>query len=85
MVEIGGRPILWHIMNIHRRQRVDEFIVALGYKGEVVKEYFLNFYAINNDISIDLATGKTDSRRQAAATGKSIWWTRARTRRRAAA
>jgi glucose-1-phosphate cytidylyltransferase len=59
MVEIGGRPILWHIMNICAAHGVKEFVVALGYKGEIVKEYFLNFYAINNDISIDLATGRT--------------------------
>jgi glucose-1-phosphate cytidylyltransferase len=59
MVEIGGKPILWHIMNIYAANGVSEFIVALGYKGEVIKEYFLNFYAINNDISIDLASGKT--------------------------
>ena len=39
--------------------RVNEFIIALGYKAEIIKEYFLNFYAINNDISIDLSTGKT--------------------------
>ncbi len=58
MVEIGGRPILWHIMNLLGASGVDEFIIALGYKGEVIKEYFLNFYAINNDISIDLATGE---------------------------
>jgi glucose-1-phosphate cytidylyltransferase len=59
MVEIGGRPILWHIMNIYAAHGVNEFIIALGYKAEVVKEYFLNFYALNNDISIDLAHGKT--------------------------
>jgi len=59
MVEIGGKPILWHIMNIYAAHGVDEFIIALGYKGEVIKEYFLNFYAINNDLSIDLATGRT--------------------------
>ncbi|MDH3222087.1 MAG: glucose-1-phosphate cytidylyltransferase [Gemmatimonadota bacterium] len=58
LVEIGGKPILWHIMNIYACQGVDEFIIALGYKGDVIKEYFLNFYAINNDISIDLATGE---------------------------
>ena len=46
MVEIGGRPILWHIMNIHAAHGITEFIVALGYKAEVVKEYFLNFYAL---------------------------------------
>ena len=59
MVEIGGKPILWHIMNIYAAHGVNEFIIALGYKAEVIKEYFLNFYAINNDISIDLSSGKT--------------------------
>jgi len=59
MVEIGGKPILWHIMNIYAAQGMTEFIIALGYKAEIIKDYFLNFYALNNDISIDLATGKT--------------------------
>jgi glucose-1-phosphate cytidylyltransferase len=59
MVEIGGKPILWHIMNIYSAYGVNEFIIALGYRGEAIKEYFLNFYAINNDLSVDLATGKT--------------------------
>jgi glucose-1-phosphate cytidylyltransferase len=59
MVEIGGKPILWHIMNIFAIHGIDEFIIALGYKAEYIKEYFLNFYAINNNLSIDLATGKT--------------------------
>ena len=59
MVEIGGKPILWHIMNIYGCHGIDEFIIALGYKGEVIKEYFLNFYALNNDITLDLATGGT--------------------------
>ena len=58
MIEIGGRPILWHIINIYATQGVDEFIIALGYKGEIIKEYFLNFYAINNDLTINLATGE---------------------------
>ena len=59
MVEIGGKPILWHIMNIYAASNIKEFIIALGYKSEVIKEYFLNFYAFNNNISIDLANGKT--------------------------
>jgi glucose-1-phosphate cytidylyltransferase len=59
MVEIGGKPILWHIMKIYAAHGVNEFVIALGYKGEVIKEYFLNFYAINNDISIDLGSGET--------------------------
>ena len=60
MVEIGGKPILWHIMQIHAAHGIREFILALGYKGEMVKEYFLNFFAINNDLSVDLSTGKDD-------------------------
>lgn len=59
MVEIGGKPILWHIMNIYAAGGVDEFIIALGYKGEAIKEYFLNFYAFDNDITIDLESGIT--------------------------
>jgi glucose-1-phosphate cytidylyltransferase len=59
MVEVGGKPILWHIMNIYAAQDINVFVAALGYKAEVIKEYFLNFYALNNDISIDLSTGKT--------------------------
>jgi glucose-1-phosphate cytidylyltransferase len=59
MVEVGGRPMLWHIMNIYSAHGVNEFIVALGYKAEVIKEYFLHFYAFNNDISIDLEAGRT--------------------------
>lgn len=59
MVEIGNRPILWHIMQAYSTFGVDEFLVALGYKAEVIKQYFLNFYALNNDISIDLSSGET--------------------------
>jgi glucose-1-phosphate cytidylyltransferase len=59
MVEIGGKPILWHIMNICAVHGIKEFVIALGYKAEIIKDYFLNFYALNNDISIDLSTGKT--------------------------
>lgn len=59
MIEIGGKPIIWHIMNIYSTYGISEFIIALGYKAEFVKDYFLNFYALNNDISIDLASGRT--------------------------
>ena len=59
MVEIGEKPILWHIMNIYASQGVTEFIVALGYKGDAIKSYFLNFCINNSDVSIDLASGQT--------------------------
>ena len=59
MIEIGGRPILWHIMNIYAYHGVDEFVIALGRKGDVIKHYFLNFHELSNDLSIDLGHGKT--------------------------
>ncbi|RYF33741.1 MAG: glucose-1-phosphate cytidylyltransferase, partial [Comamonadaceae bacterium] len=59
LVEIGGKPMLWHIMNIYARHGFNEFIVALGYRGDCIKEYFLNYYAINSDLSVDLASGAT--------------------------
>ena len=58
MVEIGGKPILWHIMKIYSTFGVNEFIITLGYKGEMIKDYFLNFNAYNNDISIDFTKGQ---------------------------
>ena len=59
MVEIGGKPILWHIMKIYAAHGIKEFVIGLGNKGEMIKDYFLNFYAFNNDISVDLGSGKT--------------------------
>ncbi|WP_292468822.1 glucose-1-phosphate cytidylyltransferase [Methanolobus sp.] len=57
MVDVGGRPILWHIMNIYASYGYNEFVVALGYKGEVIKEYFLNYYSLNSDFTVDLKNG----------------------------
>ncbi len=57
MVEIGGRPILWHIMSIYAAQGFREFVIALGYKGYLIKEYFANFRRHNSDFAVDLATG----------------------------
>ena len=58
MVPIGGKPILWHIMQIYARYGHIDFYVALGYKAEVIKEYFLNYRALNSDFTIDLSTGE---------------------------
>jgi len=57
MVPIGGKPILWHIMQIYARFGHKDFFVALGYKAEVIKEYFLNYRSLNADFSVDLSTG----------------------------
>lgn len=58
MVEIGGRPILWHIMRIFATFGHREFVVALGYKGEVIKSYFLNYYYLKNSITVNLGNGQ---------------------------
>ncbi|OLP18619.1 glucose-1-phosphate cytidylyltransferase [Leptolyngbya sp. 'hensonii'] len=57
MVEVGGHPILWHIMHIYAAAGFKEFLIALGYKGEVIKHYFLNYYYARNDVSIHLGQG----------------------------
>jgi glucose-1-phosphate cytidylyltransferase len=54
MVEVGGRPILWHIMKLYAHHGFHEFVLCLGYRGNVIKEYFLNYEAMNNDFSICL-------------------------------
>lgn len=57
MIEIGDRPILWHIMQIYRAHGHREFLVALGYKGDFVKNYFLNYARLESDFRIDLGSG----------------------------
>lgn len=57
MVEIGGKPILWHIMQIYANSGITDFVVAAGYKGEIINEYFANFHLHNNDYRFDLKTG----------------------------
>ena len=54
MVEIGGKPILWHIMKIYEKHGFNEFIICLGYKGYMIKEYFMNYFMHNSDLTIDL-------------------------------
>jgi glucose-1-phosphate cytidylyltransferase len=57
MVPVGGHPILWHLMNIFARYGHVDFHIALGYKAQVIKEYFLNYYALNSDFTVNLADG----------------------------
>lgn len=57
MVEIGGKPILWHIMNIYAAYGFKEFVIALGYKGEIIKDYFLNYHYRSRSLSVRLKTG----------------------------
>ena len=60
MVEIGGRPILWHIMKIYATHGINDFIVCCGYKGYVIKEYFANYYLHGADVTFDLRKGTTE-------------------------
>ncbi len=60
MVEIGGKPIIWHIMKIYSHYGFNEFIICLGYKGYVIKEYLMNYFLHNADITIDLKNNKMD-------------------------
>jgi glucose-1-phosphate cytidylyltransferase len=59
MIEIGGRPILWHIMKIYDHYGFTDFVICLGYRGYMIKEYFANYILHSSDITVDLAAGRT--------------------------
>ncbi len=63
LVEIGGKPILWHIMKTYAAHGVNEFIICCGYKGYMIKDYFLNYYLHQSDITVDLETNETHLQR----------------------
>lgn len=65
MVEIGGKPILWHIMKIYAAHGIEEFVVCLGYKGYLIKEFFANYYMHTCDVSFDLRSGDMEVHRSA--------------------
>ncbi|TSE06274.1 MULTISPECIES: glucose-1-phosphate cytidylyltransferase [Aquimarina] len=60
MVEIGGKPILWHIMKSYSHHGYNDFVILLGYKGYIVKEYFMNYFIHQSDITVDLSENKTE-------------------------
>ncbi len=60
MVEIGGKPILWHIMKIYEYYGFNDFIICLGYKASLIKEYFFNYYIHNSDVTIELANNRIE-------------------------
>src|SRR6056300_1336477 len=59
MVEIGGKPILWHIMKIYSSHGINDFIICCGYKGYLIKEYFSNYFLHNSDITFDFKSNNT--------------------------
>ncbi len=60
MIEIGGKPILWHIMKIYSTNNINEFVICLGYKGYLIKEYFANYFLHMSDVTIDIQSNKID-------------------------
>src|ERR1051326_5317314 len=62
MVEIGGRPILWHIMKHYAHHGFREFFIALGNRGELIKRFFMDYYSLGGNISIDFGSGQVDKR-----------------------
>jgi len=58
MVEVGGRPLLWHIMKTYSHHGINDFIICLGYKGYIIKEFFFNYYRHTSDLEINLKTGE---------------------------
>lgn len=60
MVDLGGKPVIWHIMKIFAAQGHTDFVICAGYKGNVIREYFLNYSALNSDFTVDLANGATE-------------------------
>ena len=64
MIEIGGRPILWHIMKMYAAHGVNDFIICLGYKGYVIKEYFANYFLHMSDVTFDMAENRMEVHRR---------------------
>src|SRR4051794_41973626 len=60
MVEVGGRPLLWHIMKGYAAHGLDDFVLCLGYRGQMVKRYFLDYHLLNSDVTFDLGTGAVE-------------------------
>lgn len=60
MIEIGGKPIIWHIMKIYSAHGINDFIICLGYKGYVIKEYFANYFLHNSDVTFDLTNNSLE-------------------------
>ncbi|CAN5284958.1 glucose-1-phosphate cytidylyltransferase [soil metagenome] len=60
MVEIGGKPIIWHIMKIYEHYGYNDFVICLGYKAAMIKEYFFNYYLYNSDVTIELERNKVE-------------------------
>ena len=78
MVEIGGKPILWHIMKGYSAAGIHEFVVCCGYKGYLIKEYFANYFLHMSDVTFDMRKQRDGGPSEACrAVARHAWWTRA--------
>src|SRR5205809_3903775 len=66
MIEIGGRPILWHIMKVYSHYGIYDFVICLGYKGYVIKEYFANYFLHMSDVTFDMAENRMEVHQRSA-------------------
>jgi len=66
MVEVGGRPILWHVMKIYSHYGVNEFIICAGYRGYLIKEYFANYFVHTSDVTFDLQSNQIEVHKKGA-------------------
>ena len=66
MVEIGGKPILWHIMKVYSYYGINDFVICCGYKGNIIKEYFANYFLYSSDVTIDLKNNNMEVHHQTA-------------------
>lgn len=64
MIDIGGKPVLWHILKIYSQHGINDFVICLGYKGYMVKEYFANYFLHTSDVTFDLANNRMDVHQQ---------------------
>ena len=64
MIEVGGRPILWHILKIYSQHSINDFVICCGYKGYVIKEYFANYFLHSSDVTFDMSTNQMEVHQQ---------------------
>ena len=64
MIEIGGKPILWHIMKIYSAHGINDFVICLGYQGYMIKEYFANYFLHTSDVTFDIANNSMEVHQQ---------------------
>ena len=79
MIEIGGKPILWHIMKLYSHHGINDFVICCGYKGYIIKEYFANYFLHMSDVTFDMSKNSMEVHLRNAEPWKVTLWTLAKT------